>query len=201
MTSGSGPRNPALHRGAIEPRPRARDRQRHSVRARHLRRRQYRLPATAARVLAPRERTRHLPVRARRYAVAVLSPGTMTTPGLFSGYDFGVINSRRKRSALAIKLSELGQYRHLIWLTDGQGARFLDPQDPIQGETSLHYTELGPAIQQPRRVREAGRQAVGSRREVSLWRASCPGTTTPTTSRRRRSRTSPGRIASSTPGG
>jgi hypothetical protein len=66
-------------------------------------------------------------------------PGTMTTPGLFSGYDFGVINSRRKRSALAIKLSELGQYRHLIWLTDGQGARFLDPQDPIQGETSLHY--------------------------------------------------------------
>jgi hypothetical protein len=49
-------------------------------------------------------------------------PGTMSTPGIFSGYDFDTIGTNLRVQDLTIPLSKLSQYRHVLWLTDAAGA-------------------------------------------------------------------------------
>ncbi|HEY2954407.1 MAG TPA: hypothetical protein VGK89_04050 [Candidatus Eisenbacteria bacterium] len=47
----------------------------------------------------------------------VLSP-----PGLFNGYAWDSLGTNLGINDLTIKLSKLGQYRHIVWLVDGRGA-------------------------------------------------------------------------------
>jgi len=44
--------------------------------------------------------------------------GTVSQPGIFHGYDFDTFSTRVGRGDLTVPLSELGKYRHLIWITD-----------------------------------------------------------------------------------
>jgi len=48
--------------------------------------------------------------------------GTMSTPGIFTGYSFDTLGTRLGTNDLTIPLSRLSQYRHVIWLVDGTGA-------------------------------------------------------------------------------
>ena len=49
-------------------------------------------------------------------------PGTLSTPGILNGYSFDTLGTNRRTLDLTVPLSTLGQYRHVIWLTDAAGA-------------------------------------------------------------------------------
>jgi hypothetical protein len=50
-------------------------------------------------------------------------PGAvMSTPGIFHGYSFDTLGTNSGVADLTVKLSRLGQYRHVIWLVDRLGA-------------------------------------------------------------------------------
>ena len=54
----------------------------------------------------------------------ILPPLPPSKPGIFNGYSFDTLGTRRgfELASLATPLSLLGRYRHLIWLTDITGA-------------------------------------------------------------------------------
>jgi hypothetical protein len=67
----------------------------------------------------------------------------VSTPGLFSGYSFDTLGTNLRIQDLTIRLSKLGQYKHVVWLVDAQGATNTrsgtDPGD-LQGPvTSMRY--------------------------------------------------------------
>lgn len=53
--------------------------------------------------------------------------GTLSSPGLFANYAFDTLGTRIGRDDLTISPVTLGQYRHVIWMTDPNGALNLAP--------------------------------------------------------------------------
>jgi len=48
--------------------------------------------------------------------------GTRTPPGLFAGYAFDTVSSRKGTREVRVPLAILGKYRHVVWLTDSRAA-------------------------------------------------------------------------------
>ena len=44
--------------------------------------------------------------------------GTISRPGVFQGYDYDTFSTRVGRGDMTVPLSELGKYKHIIWITD-----------------------------------------------------------------------------------
>ena len=66
--------------------------------------------------------------------------GSLSSPGLFAGYSFDTINTRLGRSDLHIPLATIGQYAHLIWITDAVAAINTAPGTQlVGGQTALRY--------------------------------------------------------------
>ncbi len=66
--------------------------------------------------------------------------GTISPPGLFAGFDFDTTGTRTGNNEVVVRLAQLGQYRHVVWLTDARGATFNGPgSDPAQPITALRY--------------------------------------------------------------
>jgi hypothetical protein len=67
----------------------------------------------------------------------------LSSPGLFSGYRFDTLGTNMRTQDLTVRLSRLGQYRHVIWLVDGAGALNnkpgTDAGDIAGPTTSLRY--------------------------------------------------------------
>lgn len=71
-----------------------------------------------------------------------LTPGMTTYPGLFAGYQFDTLGTRKgyEIASNAVPLSLLGLYSHIIWMVDSKGGHAkgngADPNDPT---SALHY--------------------------------------------------------------
>lgn len=66
--------------------------------------------------------------------------GTMSTPGVFSGYAFDTLST----GPGPVSFSVLGQYRHVIWLTDARAALQTGGSRGPQGITALRFmSQLG----------------------------------------------------------
>jgi hypothetical protein len=48
--------------------------------------------------------------------------GTITTPGIFAGYEFDTLGTRTGQSEVRVPLAKIGRYRHLVWITDASAA-------------------------------------------------------------------------------
>src|SRR5262249_35072069 len=69
--------------------------------------------------------------------VGGVTPAT-SQPGIFAGYDFDTLNTRIGRPDLTVRLSTLGRYRHVVWMTDGLGATYRNTgQDAREPTTAL----------------------------------------------------------------
>lgn len=67
-------------------------------------------------------------------------PGTLSTPGLFSGYSFDTLGTRTGMPQLTVPLEILSRYRHVIWIVDPIGASYTrSGSDPRQPTTALRY--------------------------------------------------------------
>jgi hypothetical protein len=68
---------------------------------------------------------------------------TITPPGIFHGYDFDTIGTRRGIADLSTSLATLGGYRHVIWLIDFQSATFgASGNVPVDPMTSFRYMNI-----------------------------------------------------------
>lgn len=64
----------------------------------------------------------------------------LSSPGIFNGYEFDTLGTRLGIADLSIRLSRLGQYRHVLWLTDGVGAlNDNSGSDVANSQTSMRY--------------------------------------------------------------
>lgn len=74
------------------------------------------------------------------------SPGAISPAGLLAGYDFDTLGTRLglENPALALPLSRLGQYRHVLWLVDGTSAQYLDNLDQTIFPITALYAMSGP---------------------------------------------------------
>ena len=67
-------------------------------------------------------------------------PGWLSPPGIFQGYRFDTLGTRDGRENPTIPLEVLGQYRHIIWMTDLGGSELGNsPASPILPMTTLRY--------------------------------------------------------------
>ena len=69
--------------------------------------------------------------------------GTMSSPGLFVGYDFDTLGTLVESSDLTVPLEVLRRYRHVVWIVDTNDLDFprppWNPGDPI---TALGYMSM-----------------------------------------------------------
>jgi len=66
--------------------------------------------------------------------------GTMTTPGLFAGYDFDTIGTAIRQVDLTVPLGTLSHYRHVVWIVDPKSAvNSHAGNDPVSPMTALRY--------------------------------------------------------------
>jgi hypothetical protein len=66
--------------------------------------------------------------------------GTISPPGLFAGYEFDTIGTRTGLQETVVRLSRLGQYKHVVWIVDAKGATYVGPgSDPAVPITALRY--------------------------------------------------------------
>jgi len=67
----------------------------------------------------------------------------LSSPGIFNGYEFDTLGTNMRIQDLTVRLSKLGQYRHVIWVVDAQGALNFrpgtDPNDLSGPQTSMRY--------------------------------------------------------------
>ena len=92
--------------------------------------------------------------------------GTISTPGLFNGYRFDTLGTNLRIADLSIRLSKLGQYKHVLWLTDGRGAlNFKSGTD--QGDLSGPQT----AMRYMNQNRQANTVATYVRQGGQVWLA------------------------------
>jgi len=86
-------------------------------------------------------------------------PGATSTPGLFAGYNYDTLGTRKgfENPALAVLLSSIGAYKSLVWMVDRQGASSSTPisinsppmtalramSGPGRASTLAAYTQLG----------------------------------------------------------
>jgi len=68
---------------------------------------------------------------------------TQSQPGLFQGYTYDTLGTRYGRENPTVPLSVLGQYRHIVWLTDAGGSRLDDaPTSATLPMTTLRYMSM-----------------------------------------------------------
>lgn len=71
--------------------------------------------------------------------------GMLSPPGIFKGYRYDTLGTREGKENPTVPLNLLGQYRHIIWMTDGYGSLFAPgeigggPTSPTQPMTTLRY--------------------------------------------------------------
>ncbi len=66
--------------------------------------------------------------------------GTITPPGIFSGYQYDTIGTRVGALDQTISLAILGRYKHLVWIVDAKGAtNNRDGTNSQTPSTSLRY--------------------------------------------------------------
>jgi hypothetical protein len=66
--------------------------------------------------------------------------GTMSTAGVFDGYDYDTLGTRNGLPDATVPLETLLQYRHIVWIVDPLGATFSrSPTDPVEPMTALRY--------------------------------------------------------------
>jgi hypothetical protein len=66
--------------------------------------------------------------------------GTLSRPGLFHGYPFDTLGTRRGQGNPTIPLDFLGHYRHVIWIVDNYSALLRgSPTDRLYPETTLRF--------------------------------------------------------------
>ncbi|MCC6650064.1 MAG: hypothetical protein IT348_02825 [Candidatus Eisenbacteria bacterium] len=64
--------------------------------------------------------------------------GTLSTPGLFLGYQYDTLATRFQRGGI-VSLSQLGEYSHIVWYTDYKSSTYLNPPDyPTNAMPALH---------------------------------------------------------------
>jgi hypothetical protein len=66
-------------------------------------------------------------------------PGTLSPAGIFKGYRFDTLGTRRGLEDPSIPLEVLGRYRHIVWITDRASADFMITVSPTQPITALRY--------------------------------------------------------------
>ena len=95
--------------------------------------------------------------------------GTITTTGLFTGYDFDTVGTLNKRIDQTVSLVTLGRYRHLLWLADKTGLNTSNDGNKAAPMSALKYmcyrnrlNTLGVYLSQGGRVWMAGGAAVAS---------------------------------------
>jgi len=60
--------------------------------------------------------------------------------GILHGYDYDTLNTRTGVSTIGVPLAILGQYKHVMWMTDLISAGYVKPgYDPTQAITALAY--------------------------------------------------------------
>jgi hypothetical protein len=86
-------------------------------------------------------------------------PGTISTPGIFSGYALDTLGTRLGINDLTVRLSLLSRYRNVIWLVDAQAAYLSKPGwDPTDPQTSMRYmNQVGTENTLAGYVRQGGR--------------------------------------------
>ena len=66
--------------------------------------------------------------------------GTLSPPGIFKGYRFDTLGTRRRLADPTIPLEVLGRYRHIVWMVDGAGAVLTgNPLSQMGPMTTLLY--------------------------------------------------------------
>ena len=66
--------------------------------------------------------------------------GTLSSPGLFAGYEFDTVGTRTGKLDLTVPLAVLGRYRHLVWVLDAKsGLMSKSGDDRNQPITALRY--------------------------------------------------------------
>lgn len=66
--------------------------------------------------------------------------GTVTKPGLFSGFAFDTLGTRTGVINQTVPLSKLGQYQHVVWISDKNGTQSdNDGSNPQTPENALRY--------------------------------------------------------------
>ena len=69
--------------------------------------------------------------------------GITTSPGIFAGYELGMLGTRTGRSDVRVTLATLGRYRHVIWITDAKGGLNDDPGTSISSPIgALRYMSV-----------------------------------------------------------
>ena len=69
--------------------------------------------------------------------------GTLSPRGLFTGYSFDTLGTRHGQENPTIPLSLLGEYRHIVWMTDLPGSELTSsPVSTTQPMTTLRYMSL-----------------------------------------------------------
>jgi len=65
----------------------------------------------------------------------------LSTPGVFAGYSYDTVGTRQgfEQVSNSVPLSLLGQYEHIIWLIDGQGAQYTEPLSSTRPMTALRF--------------------------------------------------------------
>ena len=70
-------------------------------------------------------------------------PGLLSPTGIFHGYDFDTLGTRYGLADLTIPLNVLGQYRHVVWMTDASGSRYdTSPTSATLPMTTLRYMSM-----------------------------------------------------------
>jgi hypothetical protein len=67
-----------------------------------------------------------------------LPEGTITPAGIFHGYSFDTVGTRKRQRDLTVPLSTLSNYEFVVWMVDQIGANF--------GEDGTSFTEPMPAM-------------------------------------------------------
>ena len=70
--------------------------------------------------------------------------GTLSTPGIFHGYSYDTLGTRRGLADPTIPLDVLGHYRHVVWITDAAGAELTGaPASALTPMTTLRFMSSG----------------------------------------------------------
>jgi len=83
--------------------------------------------------------------------------GSFSRPGLFSGYAFDTLGTRLGVANNAPKLSRLSNYKHVVWITDGDAALLNADGSLVSGTTAMRYmNRLGNFNSLAAYIREGG---------------------------------------------
>lgn len=74
--------------------------------------------------------------------------GTLSPTGVFAGYSYDTLATRFQRGGI-VTLSQLGDYRHIVWYTDYKSSTYLNPPDFSQNPMPALHAMSYPGIANP----------------------------------------------------